>query len=211
MLVLRDGSLSPYLMFLYLTDDIEATFTGHAPAPCANQQIALISPANQSPMTYSWAAQTDTSGTWADLASKDYFLSYWSITLLSPTARNIKLFIRHDEGLGVWQNGVQIIDNPAIDSVGSASSAIPIDAGSTNFVFRLLETRGSNVFAVKVTDEAGNPFSDVRYALNSCDQSSGTVFSDRVLSPVIAQDFSLRIVRGRPLLTFASPGRFDAP
>jgi len=58
MLVLRDGSLSPYLMFLYLTDDIEATFTGHAPAPCANQQIALISPANQSPMTYSWAAQT---------------------------------------------------------------------------------------------------------------------------------------------------------
>lgn len=112
--------------------------------------------------------------------------------------------------MGVWQNGVQIIDNPAIDSVGSASSAIPIDAGSTNFVFRLLETRGSNVFAVKVTDEAGNPFSDVRYALNSCDQSSGTVFSDRVLSPAIAQDFSLRIVRGRPLLTFASPGRFDA-
>ena len=171
LLALTDPSNSPYILFPTMAEQIESMFTNpDNPPPCNKQTLPTVSPITGNPYVLTWNAMTDTSGTWVE-AGKDYFIAYWAVTLLNPTSRKIKLVTRHDEALSVWLNGAKIIDAPGIAATDATSAAFALDAGANNFVFRLMERSGPNVFAARITDEAGAAVPDLRYLLESCGQT----------------------------------------
>jgi hypothetical protein len=210
LLSLTDPSNSLYILFPSMANKIETTFTNpDNPPPCAKQALPTISPINGNPYVLTWNAMTDTSGTWAE-AGKDYFIAYWAVTLLNPTSRKIKLVTRHDEGLSVWLNGAKIIDAPGIAATDATSAAFTLDAGASNLVFRLSDRGGANVFAARITDEAGNPVPDLRYLLYTCDPSAVGAGFPR-LSTGAAPDFcTMRIIRNRLVLAIAASSAFEA-
>jgi hypothetical protein len=109
----------------------------------------------------------DDDGIWAD-GSYDNFVAYWTISVISPDERQIKLKYRHDDGLKIWAYGSLVVSESSWDGGSEkTSSAFTLHEGANRLLFKLRENSGNNRFAVKLVDESGNEMSDITYSFDA--------------------------------------------
>ena len=146
LLCLEDAQGSPYLP-KEAASDIEQNYAGGAGAiPSDGESVT----AGGGECT--WAVCTDNNGTWAD-GSRDNFVAFWHITVLSPRAREVKLAYRHDDDITAWHNGTVVLSASGWDNnTEQTSSVFSLVEGENHFLFKLVENDGGNRFAAGIVD-----------------------------------------------------------
>ena len=186
LLQLEDENNLPYLSSDY-SSAIEEKYTGESfETPAENGSISAGGG------TFTWRQRHSIDGFWAKDAAKDSFIAYWSVVIISPAQRSVRLAYRVDDNLTVWRNGQQVLQRTGWDKNQVLTSDVfSLSAGENVFVFKLVEVSGGNHIAAGFVSESGDPISDLIYSLQSLPASIGQQRSAKSMHGAAGFDYQL--------------------
>jgi hypothetical protein len=113
---------------------------------------------------YTWTWTHDDDGRWAD-APREYFASYFSLTVVCEMPRLVRLAYRADGLVRFWCNGALVHKQDTTVHSGRELQTEPIalGAGRNCLMLKLIGYYDLNSLEVRVTDTAGGPAAGLRY------------------------------------------------
>ncbi len=98
--------------------------------------------------------------------SLDRFGQMYHVYILSPEKKEARLRFRSDDELRIWNNGVLAVARDGWDGGTEQYENLILDKGINSVTLRFEESTGGNHIAVRVTDRADVPCTDLFYSLS---------------------------------------------
>ncbi|MBD3393094.1 MAG: hypothetical protein GF418_13315 [Chitinivibrionales bacterium] len=140
-----------------------------------------------------WNIAEDADGWWSDDNSKDNFLSYYSITIISPADQTGRVGFRYKDGVRLWVNGEKVFDDFGYDGNRIKSSVeFPLYRGPNRFLFKHAESTGGNHFAARIVRGDGADLEGCYYTLwdgagEAVAGRTPVITPARITTPVVRQ------------------------
>jgi len=95
-------------------------------------------------------------------------IAYGHIYLYSPTEREAKLYYGSDDGISIFLNSSNLVIHRVRRSFITDENEININlkAGLNRLLVKVDQGTGSWCYGIKITDENGSPFNDLKYSLD---------------------------------------------
>jgi hypothetical protein len=96
----------------------------------------------------------------------DNFIGYFHVYIISPSQRDARAILRHDDEMRCWNNGALAFGRDGWDGGVEVSSDFTLSKGVNSMTFKLHEGGGGNYLAVRFTDRNNAQYSDLTYVLS---------------------------------------------